>query len=329
MTTSTDTISETYLAPTPVAPTVPVLEPRTLPPVEIIDHRPSLWSALHDAWRNRHLVPALAVSVLGKYRRKYRLGFFWPVFNALLSIFGLSFIFGGGVFGVKAPNGMPYFLFVTVGMMGWRIFIKTMTIATRSFLRVRFLTRKMHIPLVVVPIAGSAQVVFELSVYASVYVGGVLYYWIRTGHLYLKLEPKLLAISFLGLGLCALFAWSIAMWTAPLTAWARDVRMVVKHTMPFWMFMTPVVYPIDKLHGTTRLLAEINPLTSAIEMAKVGFLGSGHVRFYAGIWSIAAISTSFLAGVWFISRYGQTLAAAGARFRDDGSGDDDDGDDMM
>ena len=53
------------------------------------------------------------------------------------------------------------------------------------------------------------------------------------------------------------------------------------------MFVTPVLYPIDHLQGKTRLVAELNPLSSPIEMAKVGMIGAGSVRLFAAIWSIA------------------------------------------
>ena len=74
-----------------------------------------------------------------------------------MSLVGYTLIFGGGVFNVKAPNGMPYFLFTMVGMMGWQLFQTTMMISARSFLRLKSLVREIHMPLILVPIAGSAQ----------------------------------------------------------------------------------------------------------------------------------------------------------------------------
>ncbi len=90
-------------------------------------------------------------------------------------------------------------------------------------------------------------------------------------------------MSVFGLALCLMFAWGVGMWSAPLYAWAKDVRYVLRLALPFWMFLTPILYPIEKLHGKSRLLAEINPLSSPIEMIKVGLLGAGSVRIYAAI----------------------------------------------
>jgi homopolymeric O-antigen transport system permease protein len=98
------------------------------------------------------------------------------------------------------------------------------------------------------------------------------------------------------------------MWTAPLYAWAKDVRYALRYVMKFWMFVTPVLYPIEHLHGTTRMVAELNPLSSPIEMIKVGLLGAGAVRVDAAIGSMAGIVFIFLSGVWFITRFGHSLA---------------------
>ena len=41
------------------------------------------------------------------YFVKYRLGPTWLLLQTFMGLIGFSLIFGGGVFNVKAPNGMP------------------------------------------------------------------------------------------------------------------------------------------------------------------------------------------------------------------------------
>ena len=202
---------------------------------------------------------------------------------------------------------MPYFLYTMVGLMGWVLFQSTITMTARSFLRLKSLAQDVYFPLIFVPIAGSAQAGLRFFCLFIGYILTSLYFWITKGHLYVQFGPKYLFFSAAGLFLCAAFAWGIGMFTAPLTAHTRDVRMVVKFVVPFWIFVTPVLYPIDHLHGTTRLIAELNPLSSPVEMAKVGLVGAGTVRPYAAIWSVAAITLLFAAGIWFMNRYGASV----------------------
>jgi ABC-type polysaccharide/polyol phosphate export permease len=275
--------------------------------VEVVDHRPSVLETVADAWRSRHLLWQIASTALMAYFVRYRLGPTWLILQTFMSLVGFTLIFGGGVFNVKAPNGMPYFIFMVVGMMGWQLFQSTLMISARSFMRLKPIVRDLHFPLILVPIAGSAQALVRFLLNFLAYVIAVIVFWITRGHIYAQLQPKYLFFSVLGLFLCALLAWGMSMWTAPLTMHTRDVRFAIKYVLPFWVFVTPVMYPIDHLHGKTRLVAELNPLSSPIEMAKVGMLGAGSVRLYATIWSVGLIVLVFASGVWFMNRFGSRL----------------------
>jgi ABC-type polysaccharide/polyol phosphate export permease len=285
--------------------------------VNVVDYRPSPFQAIREAWRYRRIALTIFWAVLPQNIMRFRLGPFWLIVQTFMSLVGFSLIFGGGVFNLKAPGGMPYFLFVMVGMMGWQLFLHTLMMSTRGFQRVKML-KDFHLPLLWVPIVGSAQGLIRAFLFMAGYVVAILYLWAARGHLYVQLSPKLLLMSFSGLGLCLIFAWGLGMWTAPLFAWAKDVQHVLRLATPFWMFLTPVLYPIDHLHGKMRLLAEVNPLSSPIEMIKVGLLGAGSVRVYAAIASVAVILFVFFSGVWFITRFGHSLAGlGGGRFVDD------------
>jgi len=249
---------------------------------------------------------------------KYRLGPFWIIFSTLMGVFGWALI-GGKIAGFAAPNGMPYFLYTMVGMMGWTLFASTLMITARAFLRMKTLIRDVYFPLIMVPIAGSSQALFKFVLLMVTYIGTILYYWLAKGHFYAQLGPRYLGYTVLGLFLCIALAWGISLWTAPLTAHTRDVRMLIRYVTPFLFFITPVLYPIDHLKGSTRRLAELNPLSSPVEMAKVGLTGAGSVRLYAALWSIVAISLVFASGVWFMNRFGTRIV---------GLDQDDDGDDM-
>ncbi|HZQ64022.1 MAG TPA: ABC transporter permease [Gaiellaceae bacterium] len=285
--------------------------------VEILDYYPTLRETLGEAWRSRTILLQLSITAVTAYFRKYRLGPTWLILQTFMGLIGYTLIFGGGVFNVRAPNGMPYFLFTMVGMMGWSLFQSTLQIGARSFLRLRSLVRDIHVPLILVPIAGSAQAIMRFALYLIAYVIAVVYYWAAQGRIYAQLQIKYLALSVLGLFLCAMLAWGISMWTAPLTAHTRDVRMVLKYIIPFWMFVTPVLYPIEHLQGKTRLVAELNPLSSPVEMAKVGLIGAGSVRLYAAIWSIGLIAAVFASGVWFMNRFGQRVVGLTSDLDDD------------
>jgi lipopolysaccharide transport system permease protein len=285
-------------------------------PVELVNYHPSLWQTLGESWRSRRLVWDVAVTALLGYFVKYRLGPTWIIFGTFMGVIGWSLI-GGGVFNVKAPNGMPYWLYTLVGLMGWQLFQSTLVISARSFLRLRTLIKQVYFPLLLVPIAGSSQALLRFFLLLTTYVIAVVYYWFAQGELYAQLAPKYLFFSAAGLFLCVTLAWGISLWTAPLTAHTRDVRMLIRYVTPFLFFVTPVIYPIENLHGTTRLVAELNPLSSPVEMAKIGLTGAGSVRTVAAVWSMFAILGVFASGVWFMNRFGARVVGLATPDEDD------------
>ncbi len=277
-------------------------------PVAVSDYHPSPFAALVEAWRYRRVGLTLFRSVLWTRLTQARLGPTWIIVQSFASMVGFALIFGGAVFSVATPGGMPYILYSMVGMMGWQLFQQTMYMSMRGFRQVK-VVQDIPLPLLWVPIVGSAGGLLRSLVGMIFYAAFILYFWITNGTLYLQLSPRLLGISAGGLGFCLLAAWGLGMWLAPLYAWAIDTRYVLRLAMPFWMFMTPVLYPADHLHGKIRLLGQINPLTAPIEMTKVGLLGTGSVHTLSLLTSIPLICTIFVSGVWFINRFGYRLAA--------------------
>jgi ABC-type polysaccharide/polyol phosphate export permease len=72
--------------------------------------------------------------------------------------------------------------------------------------------------------------------YTLVGLVAVVYYWLAQEVVYAQLAPKYLFFSAAGLFLCVAFAWGISLWTAPLTAHTRDVRMLIRYVTPFLFF---------------------------------------------------------------------------------------------
>ena len=294
-------------------------------PVEMVEYKPSPFAALAEAWRYRKVGVTVFGTLMWMRLTMPRLGPTWLIVQSLMSMIGFALIFGGGVFNVKTPGGMPYILYSMVGMMGWQLFMQSMYMSMRGFRRVK-LVQDIPLPLLWVPIIGSAGGMLRSLISMVFYSGFVVYFWITDGKLYLQLSPRLLAISFAGFGLCLMLAWGMGMWLAPLFAWAVDTRYVIRLLMPFWMFLTPVLYPAGHLHGIMQTFGDINPLTAPIEMTKVGLLGAGTVSPLAALVSIPLIFTVFISGVWFITRFGHKLADLRTA---DPDADDDSVDDMM
>jgi len=264
------------------------------------DAPPGPVALLRDAWRERALAPWLGARVLIKLIWGTKLGPAWLVLRPLMDTLGKALIFGG-VLQVAAPGGMPYFVFLLGGMIAWRLFERLVFYATRSFDFYRKSMRELDIPLLLVPISAGAFPLVEISVYFAVFAGTIAFYALFMGEVYLQTGPKLLFFP-VGMTILVVAALGLGFWTSVLNGKARDTRLIIRYVLEFWLYLTPVVYPLTAVPPAYQWVATINPITAPVEMVKTGLIGTGNVELYPVLWSTAFAVVALVSGLWFFSR---------------------------
>jgi lipopolysaccharide transport system permease protein len=236
------------------------------------------------------------------------LGPWWIPIGVGLTVAGMTLIFGG-VLGTPSIGDVPYLLFLLVGLLTWRVFDRSLMYTVRSFYRFRRLTQTLDIPLVLIPVAATAQGLLEWGAYLLLIVGVVVYYVVADGSLYVALGPELLLVpvSFVW---ALMLAWGVGSITGPIFMRARDVRILLRLVMPFLMLATPVVYPLTQLSGLPRSVAEANPMAAIVETMRVGMFGIGGVSAWSYVVSVGVTAGTLIAGVTFLSRHGLHLIGA-------------------
>jgi lipopolysaccharide transport system permease protein len=266
----------------------------------------SVAESLAAAWRSRHLFWLLGGEAIRRTFFLTLLGPLWILVHVGMDIGGKTFLFGA-VLNVPTPNEVPYIVFLLTGMLGWTLFQQSLSFGVKSFQRYRRYAERMQFPLLILPIAGGAQALLHFFIYLCIVVAGLGYYALR-GQVYYETGAQLLFVPY-GLVLCLLFSWGISMLLAPLNYRKRDVRLVLKYALQFWLYVTPVVYPLQNLHGIVLLIAKLNPLAPMVEMIKFGLIGGGNVGVHFVIWGTGAAVVAFAAGLVVVSRYGPLVLA--------------------
>jgi lipopolysaccharide transport system permease protein len=126
-----------------------------VPEAVLREHRPRVREMVAGAWRHRSLIPRIGIRVIVKGYAGTKLGRTWLVLRPVLSIFAMALLFGAVL---NAPsNGVPYVLFLLLGMIAWMSFERVLFWATRSFDVYRRLARNLEFPLLLVPTASWAS----------------------------------------------------------------------------------------------------------------------------------------------------------------------------
>jgi lipopolysaccharide transport system permease protein len=75
----------------------------------------------------------------------------------------------------------------------------------------------------------------------------------------------------------------------------RDIAMLLTFGIQLLMFATPIVYPLSSISGKLKLILQLNPMTTVVEMMRLGFLGKGTVDMFGIVYTILiTISVLFL-----------------------------------
>jgi ABC-2 type transport system permease protein len=195
-----------------------------------------------------------------RYKRA-ALGVLWAVLQPAFQAAVLSVVF---IKVFKADLGVPdYAVFVLAGMLPWTFFAQSLSIATVSVLENGPLVKKVSLPLVVFPFSaiGGVALAFVAALpvllVAGLVAGGV---------------GRLLLLLPLAVGLQLLAVAGLATLTSSLYPAFRDVRYLVESLLVVGLYLTPVLYPPDKLPSPARGLLELNPLTGVLSIYRAAFL---------------------------------------------------------
>ncbi|MET4782117.1 ABC transporter permease [Glaciihabitans sp. UYNi722] len=203
---------------------------------------------LNEVWGSRELLFNLVSrEVRGKYKRTV-FGQLWSFANplALMLVYTLVFSF---LIKVKPlpgdPSGLNIFaLWLLCALLPWTFFASVVSAGSGSLVDNSNLIQKVSFSRVVLPLAtvGSALYNwgFEMAVLliAISIVGGFVLPWI-----------PLVIVAML---LLAAFAAGVGLLLSISNVYFRDTQYLLSIVLQFWMYLTPIIYPITLVENASK-----------------------------------------------------------------------------
>lgn len=252
-----------------------------------------------EVWRYRQLWWYFAGEAIESMYRRTKLGWLWLILRVMAPI-GLQSLIFGVLLGIPS-DGAPYFLFFMCGMTTWILFERSLLTVTRSLEQHRKLVTKIYFPRMILPLSGVAPGFLYLAVLLVVLVGTTLFHRYRDGVWYITLRPELL-VSVAAILVSLIFTVAVGLWTSVLQARYRDIRQGLRYFLPFWMYFTPILYPMTTIPEDWRWLMALNPLTAMVEAFKWGTLGTGDLSVSLVSSSLSLVTLTMITGMWFFTR---------------------------
>jgi len=252
-----------------------------------------------EVWRYRRMFRFFAARAVEKLYRRTVLGKAWIVLRPIIPLVMRVFVFGS-LLNVSGKTSTPYFLFVAVGTAAWDLFASSVMWATRSLeLNSGTLTR-IYVPRLILPLATMVPGFVYFVVHLAVIVGTLVFYRFQHGVWYL--DATWLFVAPVALVLIVLTALAIGLWTSVLGAGARDVRFGLSYVLEFWIYVTPVVYPLTIVPPDVARAMMFNPLSVFVVAFRGAILGGEGPEPWAWGVALATVGVALAAGLTFFLR---------------------------
>jgi ABC-type polysaccharide/polyol phosphate export permease len=252
-----------------------------------------------QVWSYRTLIANLAQRDLKARYKRSLLGWLWSLLNPAATLGIYTLVFGvflkgaaPGLGNGEHPDGI-FALYLFSALVVWNLFSGTINISISSFQSAGQLLTRTYFPPECPMVAGLANVVLQAFIEASI----LMFFMIVLTNL---AWTAILVIPIFALLSC--FSFGLGLVLAVFNIRYRDVAYLMSILLQVWFYATPIVYPIDRVHGLVRHALDINPMTSyTYALRQVAYsLQTPTPRNWAVMSSSALVSLLF--GWWLFSR---------------------------
>lgn len=214
----------------------------------------------------------------GRYKGSV-LGFLWTFINPLLQLAVYTVVFS-----VIMKAGIDkFYLYLFVALIPWIFFSSSVTSGASSVLASKDMVKKIYFPREVLPISyvTSAFVNMLLSfivIFVVLLFSGTGINWIAI--LYL---PIIMIVEYI-------LALGCAMLSSALTVYFRDLEYILGIVTMAWMYLTPIMYPMDLVPEELLPIFNLNPMTPIIVAYR-------DILYYKQIPHVSTLLQGFILGI--------------------------------
>ena len=268
-------------------------------PAVVIEPRRGLFDLdLEAVWEYRELLYFLAWRHVKVRYKQTAIGAAWVILQPLLTMMVFTVVFS---YLAKIPSdGLPYPIFAYTALLPWTYFSQALTRGGGSLVGSANLISKVYFPRLLIPLASVLTPLVDFGLSFVILLGLMVWYGIAPTWGVLAL-PLLLLVALLT-------ALAVSLFLSALNVKYRDVGHIIPFLTQFWMYASPVIYPVSLIPERWRLLYSLNPMVGVIEGFRWALLGKESPDFMAMAVSAAVVLALLLGGVVYFKRMERTFA---------------------
>ncbi len=208
---------------------------------------------LRELYAYREMINSLVKKDLrGRYKGSI-LGFLWTFINPLMQLAVYTIVFS-----VIMRAGIDkFYIFLFVALVPWIFFSSAITGGSMSILNQNDMVKKIYFPRQILPIAYvTSSFVNMMFCFVIIFVA-LIFSGIGINFKALLYLPIIMLIEYV-------LALGIALLTSALTVYFRDLEHILGIVTMAWMYLTPIMYPVEMVPEQFLTIFNANPMTPVI-----------------------------------------------------------------
>ena len=247
---------------------------------------------IREIWRYKELLYFFTWRDLKVRYKQTFIGIAWAIFQPFITMVVFSIFFGK--FAKMPSDGVPYPIFVYVGLLFWQFFSTALSDTSNTLITNQAIITKVYFPRLILPISSVMTKFIDFIIATIILIGMMIYYGYMPHISGLLILPLLLLITFMasvGLGL----------FLASINVKYRDVRYALPFFIQILLFVTPVIYPAS-IAGKYSFILALNPMMGVIQNARAALLGTAPINWLLILISFAVTFIIMIFGIYFFKK---------------------------
>jgi lipopolysaccharide transport system permease protein len=226
-----------------------------------------------------------------RYKQTF-IGASWAIFQPAMTMIIFTVVFGKLA---KIPSdGLPYAVFAYTGLLPWTYFSQALSRSGTGLVSNAHLITKVYFPRLIIPLSDVITPAVDF-IFAFVFLLGLIAWFGITPGWGIATLPLFFLMAMMT-------ALAVGLWLSPLNVRYRDIGLTIPFLVQFWMFASPVVYPVSLVPDSWRWLYSLNPMVGVIEGFRWGLLGKASLDVGLILVSAAVVLLLLIGGLVFFSK---------------------------
>lgn len=205
---------------------------------------------MKELWEYREMIISLVKRDLKSRYKGSVLGFFWMFLNPLLQLSVYTIVFST----IMRMGIDKFYLFMFVAFVPWLFFSTSLSSGTTVVLAQQDMVKKIYFPREVLPLA------FTISQFVNMLLSFIVIFAVMIFSS-TKINPAALLYLPLTMVIEFVLALGITYLVSALTVYFRDLEHIMSILSMAWMYLTPVIYPVEMVPEKYVRLFYLNPMT--------------------------------------------------------------------